>query len=137
MHVVPPKLPLCLSTGMRRGEKADRDNLEQGTGKANDSSEPLENAYENIDDTVTPPEPTLTRRAASCSDFYRVVTAQLAKDGGAQRKKTPGSIKDRSWEALTLCAQTSVIEAHDRSDPVPTDLAFAASQQEYLYDSGE
>ncbi|XP_044717237.1 sec34-like family domain-containing protein [Hirsutella rhossiliensis] len=108
-----------------------------GTGKVDDISEPLENVYEEIEDSNTPPEPTLTRRAASYSDFYRVVKAQLAKDGGARRKNTPASRKDRSLEALTLCAEASAIGAHDGSGAVPADLAFKdemleASQQEYL-----
>ncbi|EQL01982.1 Sec34-like family protein [Ophiocordyceps sinensis CO18] len=138
MHVVPPKLLTPSPVNLHRhAPRADRVESGQGTGKVDGSSGPLENVYEEIEDSNTPPEPTLTRRAASYSDFYRVVKAQLAKDGGAKRKKTPSSKRDRGWEALTLCAETSVVAAPDGPDAMLADLAvedemLEASQQDYL-----
>lgn len=62
--------------------------------------EALENVYEDIENTNTPPEPSLVRRAASYSDFYHVVKAQISKDEALKRKKA--ARKERQWEGLDL-----------------------------------
>lgn len=62
--------------------------------------EALENVYEDIENTNTPPEPTIVRRAASYSDFYHVVKAQIDKDEALRRKRI--ARKERQWEGLDL-----------------------------------
>lgn len=97
--------------------------------------ERLDNVFEELEDTNDPPEPTIVRRAASYSDFYHVVQAQLAKDGQLRRKKRPTKT-DRTWEALMLKAGDEVDQRY--KVPEPLDEAFENqliedSQQEYLY----
>ena len=98
-------------------------------------AEPLSNIYEDPDDTNSPPEPTIVRRAASYSDFYRVVRAELNKDGKDRRKKKSAQ-RNRTRDALMLDD-----EALDEHDQAVDDLALfdafddhilEASQQEYL-----
>ncbi|KND93008.1 Conserved oligomeric Golgi complex subunit 3 [Tolypocladium ophioglossoides CBS 100239] len=107
-----------------------------GTGRADDVPEPLENVFEEIEDTNTPPEPTLTRRAASYSDFYHVVRAQLARDGDVRKKKKKGIRADRTWEALMLRDEPPAAREHDAWDTIPSDAfedqLLEASQQKYL-----
>ncbi|KJZ76785.1 hypothetical protein HIM_03662 [Hirsutella minnesotensis 3608] len=108
-----------------------------GIGKAHDISEPLENAFEDIESSDTPPEPTLTRRAASYSDFYHVVKAQLAKDGGKRKKKKSGRKNDRGLDALWLACEDKGVLERDQSgsllsSPTFEDELLGASQQEYL-----
>ncbi|TWU78187.1 hypothetical protein ED733_007758 [Metarhizium rileyi] len=96
--------------------------------------ERLDNVFERPEDTDSPPEPTVVRRAASYSDFYQVVRAQLTKDGHLRRKKKPGK-RDRAWEALLLRVGDSADREY--SAPEPLDNAserqlLVESQQEYL-----
>ncbi|GAB0134637.1 hypothetical protein EsDP_00002999 [Epichloe bromicola] len=94
----------------------------------------LDNVYEESDDSDSPPEPTLTRRAASYSDFYHVVRAQLAKDGQLRRKKKPGK-KDRTWEALALQAEKDLDLTFRVPDLHETEIdhkLLEDSQQDYL-----
>lgn len=111
----------------------------QGTGKVDDIPEPLGNVFEEIEDTNTPPEPTLTRRAASYSDFYHVVRAQLARDGDVRQKKK-GNKADRSWEALMLRDEASAAGKRDTPDMISSDSfqdqLLEASQQDYSYELG-
>lgn len=58
--------------------------------------------YEEIENTNTPPEPSVPRRAASYSDFYHVARAQISQDGASTRSRKKPSKKDRQWEALML-----------------------------------
>lgn len=98
----------------------------------------LDNVYEESDDSDSPPEPTLTRRAASYSDFYHVARAQLAKDGQLRRKKKPGK-KDRTWEALALQAEKNLDSAFRVPDLHGNEIdhkLLEDSQQDYLYEPG-
>ncbi|KAJ6441155.1 Sec34-like family protein [Purpureocillium lavendulum] len=111
-----------------------------GVGKVDDAPKPLENVYEELEDKNTPPEPTLVKRAASYSDFYHVVTAQLAKDRQARRARK-GCTRNRAWEALTLCAEApatrgdaaaaAAAAAFPRDESYESEL-LEASQQDYL-----
>ncbi|KAG6037010.1 hypothetical protein E4U41_005346 [Claviceps citrina] len=95
----------------------------------------LDNIYEERQDSDSPPEPTLARRAASYSDFYHVVRAQLVKDGQLRRKKKPEK-KNRAWEALALQAGN----VHDptsrspalRETEIDNDKLLKDAQQEYM-----
>lgn len=106
----------------------------KGTGKAGKAPEPISSVFEELKDTKTPPEPTLTRRAASYSDFYRVVKAQLAKD--RQGPKTKAGSKDRRCEALLLhgTCLANMENSHSPStcDHVAGHQLLRASQQDYL-----
>ena len=84
-----------------------------------------------------PPEPTLTKRAASYSDFYRVVRAQLAKDGRA--RKTQAGARGRSREALMLPEASAAslrdedgLDAPPAGDDAVGERLLHASQQGYL-----
>jgi hypothetical protein len=93
----------------------------------------LENVFEEPEDTNTPPEPTIIRRAASYSDFYHVVRAQLTKDGQLRRKKKP-SKKDRAWEALMLRGGDSAGQSRLGAEPLDEMFEkqfWEESQQEY------
>ncbi|KAG6014081.1 hypothetical protein E4U43_006955 [Claviceps pusilla] len=94
----------------------------------------LDNVYEEQQCSDSPPEPTLVRRAASYSDFYHVVRAQLVKDGQLRRKKKPGK-KNTSWEALELQTEKS----HNPTPRSPAirdaeddDELLKDAQQEYM-----
>ncbi|KFA75860.1 hypothetical protein S40288_01960 [Stachybotrys chartarum IBT 40288] len=122
-----------VSPGHRRKESL----LQQpnGTGQTAAVAEPLENVFEEIEDTNTPPEAAVMRRAASYSDFYHVAKAQLSKD--ASRKQKRRSIKkDRNWEALMLPVNKAAADRHveDLNVAFDTygDALLEASQQEYL-----
>lgn len=127
--------PTCVHCPLPAGPGRSSQTLLQGTGKPAEVAEPLEDVFEEIENTNTPPEPTLIRRAVSYSDFYHVVKAQLSKDGTLKRKKKSGR-KDRSLEALMLGPA-----ADKASQPETTLASFDAfddqlledSQQEYLY----
>ena len=109
--------------------------LLQGTIQADDTSSRLDNVFERPETPEPISEPTLTRRAASYSDFYHVVRAQIAKDGQNQRKKAPNR-KDKAWEALMLAAGNDV-ELHptttalDLTDEIQQQLV-EESQKEYM-----
>lgn len=92
----------------------------------------MPNVYEEIEDTDTPPEPTVLRRASSYSDFYRVVKEQLSKDKRPRPKKTDKH--SRAWEALTLSDSSQKLEKHDTISLDSYDEKLLdAGQQEYLY----
>jgi hypothetical protein len=94
---------------------------------------PLPNVYEDIEDTDTPPEPTVLRRASSYSDFYRVVKEQLSKDARPQSKKIDK--KTRAWEALLLPDSSYDVDTHEMSRFESYDRQLLnSSQQGYLYD---
>lgn len=95
----------------------------------------MEDVFEEIENTNTPPEATVLRRAASYSDFYRVVKAQLSKDGTLKRKKKINK-KDRSLEALMLgheADKASLQEPGLVSLDSFDDQLLEDSQQEYMY----
>ncbi|OAQ92801.1 golgi complex component Cog3 [Purpureocillium lilacinum] len=131
-----PKKPVA--NAQPQGHRRKESLLQQpnGIGKVDDAPKPLENVYEELEDKNTPPEPTLTRRAASYSDFYHVVKAQLAKDRQA-RKPKKGSRKDRSWEALAVSREAPAAAAEDPVDALVCDDSYEAqlleaSQQDYV-----
>lgn len=105
----------------------------QGTSHATDVAEPLENVYEEVELAQGPPEPEVLRRAASYSDFYHVVRAQLHKDNRRRRKTVK---KDRAWEALLLSEQADESRyAQHKPALVPTwpqTELLDTSQQEYM-----
>ena len=110
-------------------------NIRQGIGQGQQPTQPLGNVAEDVEDINSPPAASLSRRAASYSDFYEVVKAQLHDDGRQRRAKKP-SRKDRSWEALMLGGNASksasidhgVVTAQDSYD----DQLLEGSQREYL-----
>ncbi|EWZ01815.1 hypothetical protein FOYG_01305 [Fusarium oxysporum NRRL 32931] len=101
------------------------------TGQTHEAATPMQNVYEEIEDTDTPPEPTVLRRASSYSDFYRVVKEQLSKGTRPRPKKTDKH--SRAWEALTLPDSSQELEKHDAISLESYDEQLLdASQQEYL-----
>ncbi|KAF4961913.1 hypothetical protein FSARC_9989 [Fusarium sarcochroum] len=91
----------------------------------------MPNLYEEIEDTDTPPEPTVIRRASSYSDFYRVVKEHLSKDAKPQPTKIDK--KSRAWEALLLPDSSREVETHEPSSLESYDEQLLdASQQEYI-----
>lgn len=102
----------------------------QGIAQASDTPEALDEIFEEIEDTNTPPEATVLRRAKSYSDFYHVVRAQLAKDEQKKRRKRR---KDKSWDALDVAAQVNdpSLSCRPVLDHCDEQL-LEASQQEYL-----
>lgn len=94
---------------------------------------------EELENTNDPPEPTLPRRAASYSDFYDVVKAELLKD--SQRKpRRKVDRKSRNWEALTLFHEGSEASQYTQKEAVSSESLdnrlLEESQREYLYGSG-
>ncbi|KAH7154931.1 Sec34-like family-domain-containing protein [Dactylonectria estremocensis] len=71
-----------------------------GTGTVADIVVPMPNVYEDIENTNTPPDAVVIRRAGSCSDLQRLASARPSKDERLQRKKT--NRWNRVWEALDL-----------------------------------
>jgi hypothetical protein len=118
------------SPGHRRKESLLQQPNE--TTQIHEPPAPMPNVYEEIEDTDTPPEPTVIRRANSYSDFYRVVKEQLSKDTRPRTKKTDR--KSRAWEALFLSDSSNDVNAHEPSILEPFDEQLLdASQQQYLY----
>ncbi|KAI5921931.1 Sec34-like family protein [Camillea tinctor] len=90
------------STSQNTAHKRRESLLQQPNGgKQSDAAEPLRQLFEEPETSIDPPEPTLTRRAKSYSDFYRVVRAQLSRDAAAKkrRKRTKGG---KGLEALMV-----------------------------------
>ncbi|KAI9147793.1 oligomeric Golgi complex subunit 3 [Paramyrothecium foliicola] len=107
-----------------------------GTTGSADVKQPLANVYEEIENTNTPPEPTLLRRPASYSDFYHVVKAQLQKEASVKRRKKAAK-RDRAFEALALSIDSAVDEGFESDAAfVPVDSSedsfLEASQQQYV-----
>jgi hypothetical protein len=99
-----------------------------------EAAQKLDNVYEDIENTNTPPEPTLIRRAASYSDFYHVVKAQLSKDVSPRKRNAPK--KNRRWEGLALCEKSvGRLRQNEGLDPYQSALdesLLEASQEDYL-----
>lgn len=89
---------------------------------------------EEAEHTNDPPEPALLRRAASYSDFYDVVRAELFKDAPRRPRRKAGR-KSRNWEALTLFNEESTTSQYYQTEEVSSksldDLLLEESQQEY------
>jgi conserved oligomeric Golgi complex subunit 3 len=98
-----------------------------------DVAEPLENIYEDIENTNTPPEPKVPRRAASYSDFYHVARAHIHRreHGGAKRKKSQR--KDRDWEALMLPDEA----CQRRYREIDSEKVLGAALDERLLDANQ
>ncbi|KAK2590743.1 Golgi transport complex subunit 3 [Conoideocrella luteorostrata] len=114
--------------------------LQQPNGDvtSNVQTERLDSVFEEPDDANNPPEPTIVRRAASYSDFYHVVRAQLAKEGTSNRKKK-SSKKERSWEALALqgeenpATKSLVADSGGNENELDNQLLEDAQQEYLLY----
>ncbi|KAK5995676.1 Conserved oligomeric Golgi complex subunit 3 [Cladobotryum mycophilum] len=122
------------SQGHLRKESLLQQSNASGKGGAN-AIESLDHVLEEAEDPNTPPEPTLIRRAASYSDFYHVVKAQLSK--GSQTKSHKKIDKrDRGWDALALFECNGKALVYDDKPALPTDSLdsqlLEESQQEYL-----
>ncbi|KAL2194856.1 Sec34-like family-domain-containing protein [Corynascus similis CBS 632.67] len=120
------------STGHRRKQSL----LQQPNNIADDAdaTEPLPVLFEDQQTTNSPPEPTLSRRAKSYSDFYDIVKAQLAVH--APKKKRKRRRNDRSWESLALpdsAAAGLPAEEEDYNGTLEGKELIRASQQEYLF----
>ncbi|KAL7797223.1 Sec34-like family domain-containing protein [Trichoderma ceciliae] len=115
------------SSGRLRGHQR-KESLLQQPNEANNIAETLEDVLEEAEHTNDPPQPSLHRRAASYSDFYDVVRAELLKDAqrGPRRKVDK---RGRNWEALTLLNENIKREVVP-SEPLD-DRLLEESQQEY------
>ncbi|KAH7029038.1 Sec34-like family-domain-containing protein [Microdochium trichocladiopsis] len=127
-HVNKRSIAAPQPSGHRRRESL----LQQPNGTKQFEAEPLPELFEDVETNNDPPEPTLTRRAKSYSDFYHVVRAQLSRDATAARKKRRRH-KDRIAEALVLAKPEDSV---DRREPyrfrTTGDELLEASQHEYL-----
>lgn len=90
--------------------------------------------YEEIENTNTPPEPSVPRRAASYSDFYHVARAQISRDSATKRRKP--SKRDRQWEALMLPLEASKPRERESGgdkllEPALDEQLLDASQEDY------
>ncbi|ORY67228.1 Sec34-like family-domain-containing protein [Pseudomassariella vexata] len=92
---------------------------------------PLEGLLEEAEISDDPPEPILSRRVKSYSDFYHVVRSQLSKDASKKQKRQK---KDKSLEAILLEKpdnNTSGKHGSFQDDSFHDEL-LEASQQEFL-----
>lgn len=126
------------TSGRARGHQR-KESLLQQPNEPNNIAETLEDVLEELENTNDPPEPTLHRRAASYSDFYDVVKAELLKD--SQRKsRRKVDRKSRNWEALTLFHEGSEASQYPQKEAVSSESLdnrlLEESQREYLYGSG-
>ncbi|KAI1082405.1 Sec34-like family protein [Whalleya microplaca] len=123
-HKRSPSIPQT-GTGHRRRASL----LQQPNGDNQpDAVEPLEKLLEEPDTPIGPPEPTLTRRAKSYSDFYHVVRAQLSKDK-KRRKKT----RERNLDALMVEKPEAALRSRKLPQLTsPDNELLEASQNEYL-----
>ncbi|KAK3179966.1 Golgi transport complex subunit 3 [Lecanicillium sp. MT-2017a] len=125
------------STTAASGHRRRESLLQQpnGIGQEQQAAQPLNSVAEDTEEIDAPPEPSLPRRAASYSDFYEVVKAQLHEDG-RHRKPKKTSRKNRTWEALMLggnAPQASSIEQGDVTAADSYDYQLLeGSQREYL-----
>ncbi|EMR69779.1 putative sec34-like family protein [Eutypa lata UCREL1] len=105
--------------------------LQQPNGtKQSDTPEPLEGLYEEPQASNDPPEPTLTRRAKSYSDFYHVVRAQLSKDAAKKKRRKS---KEKSLDALLIEKPEDGIRRREAPQLKNLDdELLETSQQEYL-----
>ncbi|KXJ90150.1 Sec34-like family protein [Microdochium bolleyi] len=118
------------SSGHRRRESLLQQPNLQGTKQF--EADPLPELYEEVEVNNDPPEPTLTRRAKSYSDFYHVVRAQLSRDA-AEAKKKRRRHKERTAEALVLSNPEEPVGKHEPPRFRTTcDELLEASQNEYL-----
>ncbi|KAL2163479.1 hypothetical protein VTH06DRAFT_5537 [Thermothelomyces fergusii] len=117
------------TTGHRRKQSLSQppNNTADDAGAA----EPLPTLFEDRKDADSPPEPTLSRRAKSYSDFYDIVRAQLAVHAPKKKRKRKGG--DRRWEALAVpdSAAASLPEEEGGYDGAVGKELIRASQQEY------
>ncbi|KAK8109062.1 Sec34-like family protein [Apiospora sp. TS-2023a] len=118
------------STSQGSSHKRRESLLQQPNGaNTNEPIESLGDLIEEIAPSNDPPEPTLTRRAKSYSDFYHVVRAQLSKDAARKRHRKR---KGRSLEALMVEKPEDDLPSRAAPPDVSsTDQLLAASQQEF------
>ncbi|KAK4198799.1 putative conserved oligomeric Golgi complex component 3, partial [Triangularia verruculosa] len=91
--------------------------------------------FEDQEDTNCPPEPTLSRRAKSYSDFYDIVKAQLGGKSQQKKKKKGRRIRnDRTWDALAVpeSVRTKLPVEQGAHDAELDKELLEASQQEFL-----
>ncbi|KAK7757339.1 Golgi transport complex subunit 3 [Diatrype stigma] len=106
--------------------------LQQPNGtKQSHTPEPLEDLYEEPPGSNDPPEPTLTRRAKSYSDFYHVVRAQLSKESA--KKKRRKNNKGKTLDALLIEKPEDTIPHREAPQLKSLDRELLeTSQREYL-----
>ncbi|KAH6605970.1 sec34-like family [Trichoderma cornu-damae] len=124
------------SGGRPRGHQR-KESLLQQPNEANNIAEALEDVLEEPENTNDPPEPALSRRAASYSDFYDVARRELLRD--AQRKpRRKVDKRSRNWEALTLFHEVSkasqCLHREDVSSESLDSRLLEESQQELYRD---
>lgn len=94
----------------------------------------MPNVYEDIENTNTPPDAAVIRRAGSCSDFHHLVSVRPSKDARLQRRKTDRW--NRAWEALDLPNSSVELERagglEDNKLESYDEQLLDASQREYL-----
>ncbi|KAK4098699.1 Sec34-domain-containing protein [Parathielavia hyrcaniae] len=129
-HWQPAAGPQSTGGGHRRKQSL----LQQPNNPADDTDAagPLPAIFEDKEDANWPPEPTLSRRAKSYSDFYDIVKAQLSSHD--PRRKRKGKRSARSWEALAIpeSVTASLPAGDDGVDDALDKGLLLASQQDYL-----
>lgn len=124
------KNPSVSQTGRKRGESL----LQQPNGaNPNEIAAPLEGLLEEPEASNDPPEPTLSRRAKSYSDFYHVVRAQLSKDAAKKRPKKKTKKREISMEALMITKPEYDLPSRAAPPENPLDeQLLQASQHDFL-----
>ncbi|RYO94248.1 hypothetical protein DL766_002242 [Monosporascus sp. MC13-8B] len=121
------------STPQTTGHRRRASLLQQSNGsKQSETPGPLDQLYEEPEASNGPPEPTLTRRAKSYSDFYRVVRAQLSKDASRKRRRSRKH-KEDSLDALLVEKPEETIQHRDTPEQKSLgDELLETSMQGYL-----
>ncbi|KAK0625245.1 Sec34-like family-domain-containing protein [Bombardia bombarda] len=123
--------PNVRNPGHRRKESL----LQQPNGTIDhvDAAQPLPALFEVHEDTNSPPQATLIRRAKSYSDFYDIATAQLSKSPPSKKKRRRRQNND-TLEALAIPENHAVLPTDKEiiaHDALRGEL-LEASLQEYL-----
>ncbi|KAH6615623.1 Sec34-like family-domain-containing protein [Chaetomium sp. MPI-SDFR-AT-0129] len=130
------------STGHRRKQSL----LQQPNKPTSDGETPenLPALLEVQEDAHDPPEPTLSRRAKSYSDFYEIVAKQLSAYQPQRERRRQTRRSRRSWQALALAESvTASLDAevepgNDSGDggdgsTLGGELLRASQQEYFLY----
>ncbi|AEO68002.1 36c0b030-0b39-4798-8e4c-09a6e51eec81 [Thermothielavioides terrestris] len=124
------------SQGARHRRKESLLQQPDGSADSSDAIEPLPALFEDLELANSPPDPTLSRRAKSYSNFYDIVKAQLSSHGPKKKRRTGKKRQSgRAWEALAVpdsVAATLPVEEEEGYDDALAQELLRASQQEYL-----
>ncbi|KAK3305805.1 Sec34-like family-domain-containing protein [Chaetomium strumarium] len=126
--------PVSGSQPIRHRRKESLLQQPNGTADSLNAAEPLPALFEDQEDANSPPQPTLSQRAKSYSDFYDIVKSQLPSH--APRKKRQRRRSGRGWEALALPDSVTArlpAEKEVLDNGLERELLQASQQEHLLY----